>query len=412
MKLAPALLEMWMRQYYFDTELDIGSSGVRNFSLAEVRQLTGLRIEDLDAILFQDSQTLGGQGLRRAVADRWAHGKTERVMATHGSTDANFMIANALLSPGDEVVALDPSYQQLYGIAEAMGCRLKRWPLRAERGFRPDLEDARRVIGPGTRLVVVNFPHNPTGATLSAADQAELIQLVEEAGAYLIWDDAFGDLAWDAPPLFPPGSDSERAISMGTLSKAYGLPGLRVGWCIAAEEILERFVRIRDYTTLHLSPLVEKVAERAIANGDVLLRLRREEALENLAILEAWAEDHADRIGWVRPQGGVSVFIRFLDVADVEAFCHRLAREHKVLLVPGSCFHRPAYARLGFGCATAELEEGLARLSRLLNEGERRAVAVTGRRRERNDVEDGVVARRGPGGEGADERSRIAPSEL
>jgi capreomycidine synthase len=366
MQLAPALLEKWMREYYFDTEIDIGSSGVRNFSLAEVRQLTGLLSEDLDTIVFQDSQTLGGRGLRRAVADRWARGKVERVMATHGSTDANFMIAHALLSPGDEVVVLDPSYQQLYGVAEAIGCHLKRWPLRPERGFRPDLADARQVIGPGTRLVVVNFPHNPTGAFLTEGEQDELIRLVEAAGAFLIWDDAFGDLTYDTPPLPSPANKSDRAISMGTLSKAYGLPGLRVGWCLAAEEVLERFVRIRDYTTLHLSPLVERVAEKVIEKGDALLLPRLEEARGNLALLEAWAGDHADRIGWVRPGGGVSAFIRFLDIPDVEAFCHRLAREHKVLLVPGNCFRCPEYARLGFGCATAELEEGLARLSRLL----------------------------------------------
>ena len=368
MRLAPALLEDWMREYYFAAEIDIGSSGVRSFSLAEIRRLTGLSTEEMDALVFQDSQTLGGPGLRRAIAGRWAEGRVERVMATHGSTDANFLVANALLSPGDEVVVLDPSYQQLYGIAEAIGCRLKRWPLREERGFRPDLEDARRLIGPSTRLVVVNFPHNPTGATLTEEEQGELVRLVEAAGAWLLWDDAFGDLTYGTPPLPSPGARSDRAISIGTLSKAYGLPGLRVGWCIAAEEILERFIRIRDYTMLHLSPLVELVAERAITHGDVLLRLRLDEARKNLAVLTSWAERHADRIGWLPPAGGVSAFPRFLDIADVEAFCHRLAQDQRVLLVPGSCFQRPRHARLGFGCATAELEEGLERLSKLLGD--------------------------------------------
>jgi capreomycidine synthase len=366
MNLAPALLENWMREYYFAVEIDIGSSGVRDYSLTEVRQLTGLQPEELDAVVFHDSQTLGGTGLRQAMADRWAGGKVERVMATHGSTEANFLIANALLSPGDEIVALEPSYQQLYGIAEAIGCRVRRWELRPENGFQPDIEDARRVIGPGTRLVVVNFPHNPTGATLSEADQDELIRLVEAAGAYLVWDDAFGDLTYGTPPLPSPGAKSDRAISMGTLSKAYGLPGLRVGWCIAAPEVLERLVRIRDYTMLHLSPLVELVAEKAIRHGDALLRPRLAEAFRNRSLLESWALDRADRIGWVRPAGGVSAFVRFLDVADVEALCRRLAHEQRVLLVPGSCFQSPDHARLGFGCATGELEEGLARVARLL----------------------------------------------
>jgi capreomycidine synthase len=355
-----------MRAYYFETDIDIGSSGVRNFSFAEVRGLTGLETADLDALVFHDSQTLGATALRQAIADRYADGRAERVIVTHGSTDANFLIMNALLSPGDEVVVLDPCYQQLFGVAEALGCSLKRWLLRYENGFAPDLDDARRLIGERTRMVVVNFPHNPTGATLSEAEQDELLRIVEDAGAWLVWDDAFGELTYGAPPLPPPGRKSGRAISMGTLSKAYGLPGLRVGWCIASEDILERFIRIRDYTMLHLSPLVELVARKVIENGDAFLAIRLDEARRNLGFVADWVEQNAGRVDWVPPRGGVSAFVRFPGLPDVESFCHRLAREERVLLVPGSCFLHPQHARLGFGCAGGELAEGLMRLSRTL----------------------------------------------
>lgn len=119
-------------------------------------------------------------------------------------------------------------------------------------------------------MVVVNLPHNPTGATVTPDQQRELIDLCARAGAYLVWDMAFSDLTYDGPPLPDPGLFYERAVSMGTLSKAYGLPGLRLGWCLAPPEVLERFIRIRDYLTLHLSPLVEMIAERAIRGGDLL----------------------------------------------------------------------------------------------------------------------------------------------
>jgi aspartate/methionine/tyrosine aminotransferase len=157
----------------------------------------------------------------------------------------------------------------------------------------------------------------------------------------------------------------ERAISMGTLSKCFGLPGLRVGWCIAAPQVLEQCIRWRDYITLHLSPLVETIAAAAIAQSDVLVGPRLEQARTNLAILTAWLGGH-EELGWAPPQGGVCIFPRLPTEIDVETFCHRLARERKVLLVPGSCFGHPQHVRLGFGGAAADLKEGLGRLGDLL----------------------------------------------
>jgi capreomycidine synthase len=353
-----------MQTYYFSTEIDIGSSGVESFSLRQLRDLLGLTHEELDGVLFQDSQTLGGPGLRRAIAARLAGGRTDHVMVTHGSTDANFMIMSALLSPGDEVVILDPCYQQLYGIAEAQGCTLRRWPLRFEKGWRPDFRDLDRLLGPATRMVIVNFPHNPTGSSLSLLEQERLVAAVAPTGAYLVWDGAFTELTLDRPPV-PEPLGYARTLAMGTLSKAYGLPGLRVGWCIAAPELLERLVRIRDYTTLHLSPLVELIAERAMEHADRLVAPRRRQAGENLEILRDWVERQGERVEWVPPAGGVTAFVR-LPGRDVDALCHRLAAEERVLLVPGSCFGQPEFARLGFGGPTPDLVEGLARLERLL----------------------------------------------
>lgn len=367
--LPPALLEDWMRDYYFETEIDIGSSGVEDYSMSELRALLGISGEDLDRIVFHDSRTLGDPGLRRAIADRWAGGDAGRVIVTHGATEASFLTMNALLERGDEVVVLDPLYQQLYSVAEAIGCRLERWPLRFEHGFTPDLDDARRLIGPRTRMVVVNFPHNPTGATVTPDQQLELIEICSRVGAYLVWDAAFADLTYEGPRLPDPGLFYERAVSMGTLSKAYGLPGLRLGWCLAGPEVLERFIRIRDYLTLHLSPLVEWIARRAIEGGDLLLEPRQRQAQKNRDLVERWVGGQRGRVDWVRPLGGVCAFPRLNGVADVVQFCHGLARRERVLLVPGLCFGDPRHVRLGFGGSMRNVEEGLERLSRALAGG-------------------------------------------
>jgi capreomycidine synthase len=288
------------------------------------------------------------------------------VISTHGSSEAIYLVMHALLRAGDEVIVLDPCYQQLASIAESLGCRLIAWRLRYERQFIPDIEELRGLIGPRTRMVVVNFPHNPTGATLSPGQQRALIAAVDRVGAYLVWDAAFAELTYDGPPLPVPNHVYERAVSLGTLSKAYGLPGLRVGWCVAAPEVIEHCVDLRDCITLHLSPLVELIAQRAIERADELLGVRLAQARDNLELLAAWVEGHRDVVAWARPQGGVCAFLRLRRVRGVEDFCRRLACSRGVLLIPGSCFNHPSHVRLGFGGPPPSFREGLARLSDML----------------------------------------------
>lgn len=279
-----------------------------------------------------------------------------------------YLIMHALLRAGDEVIVLEPAYQQLFSIAESIGCRLKRWRLSFDRQFIPDMDEFKSLIGPRTRMVIVNFPHNPTGASLDIEQQEELISVIEEAGAYLFWDGAFAELVYEGIPLPNPSLRYERAISIGTLSKAYGLPGLRVGWCFASPEILDECVHLRDYISLATSPLVEMIARLAIEKADDLLGSRLLQAHTNLELTAVWVKQHQGEVEWVRPKGGVSSFLHFPIINDIEAFCHQLAQKHSVLLVPGTCFNREGFARLGFGGPTSQLKQGLSCLSELLAE--------------------------------------------
>jgi aspartate/methionine/tyrosine aminotransferase len=274
---------------------------------------------------------------------------------------------NALLEPGDEVVVLDPGYHSLVHIAESIGCQLKYWKLRFEQQFAPDFEELKSLITQNTRMIIVNFPHNPTGVSVSLEQQRKLINLADEVGAYLTWDAAFVELTYDTPSLPEITLLYDKAISFGTLSKAYGLPGLRVGWCLAASDVLEKCIHLRDYISLALSPLVEIVAQRVIESADCLLNIRRPQAYINLQILAGWAENNQEFVEWVKPQGGVTAFPYLRGISDIEAFCHDLLNLYGVLLVPGTCFHYPNHVRLGFGGSTSKLESGLSRLSEFLN---------------------------------------------
>lgn len=369
MDLPLAKLEDWMRRFYHAVDVDIGSSGVRDLTVAELCDLAGFDVAELKALPFHDSEPLGGRSLRAALADRWTGGDVERVMVTHGSSEAIWLVMQTLVHPGDDVVVVDPAYQQLYDIAAAQGGRLRRWDLSDGDGFAPDIARLRELVA--TRrpnMIVVNFPHNPTGVSLTRGQQDELIEIAAGAGAWLVWDNAFGEMTYDADPLPLPHDRYERSLSFGTFSKSYGLAGIRTGWCLAPPELLAEMAYLRDYVALYVSPVLEFFAERAVRSADRILEMQRGHARVNREILLAWARERPDRVRLTPPAGGVSTLVELPGVGDVTAMCRRLAEEFRTLLIPGECFGETygGHVRLGFGGTTAELTAGLANLDRML----------------------------------------------
>lgn len=368
MNVEPFSLERWFQEYAFTTSLMLCSSGVEEFSFGELRQLLSLTLQELDHVIFTDSPSHGSPGLRKVLAERWGTGNQEEVMATHGSSEAIFLVMNALLKEHDELVILTPCYQALYSIPKALGCQIIPWRLQFAQQFVPDIAEVESLVTSRTRMIVVNFPNNPTGVSISASHLDALIDIASSVGAYLLWDAAFNELSYNSPPLPNPCLKYDRAISLGTLSKAYGLTGLRVGWCFASPEILARCSQLRDYVTLNLSPLIELIAQRVVQESQKVLHIHLQQAKLNLEILTQWIEQHQEMVGWVPPQGGVSAFLRLSGISDTEAFCRRLADTYGVFLLPGTCFGYPEHVRLGFGGPTIDLKEGLSRLSALLHE--------------------------------------------
>jgi capreomycidine synthase len=377
MDIAVARLEAWMRSYYHAVDHDVGSSGVRDLALAELCAICDLDLSTLSRLMLRDSESYGGRGLREALADRWAAGDIDRVMVTHGSSEAIYLVMHLAVDPGDEIVVLEPAYQQLYDIARWRGCRITPWRLRTRDGFRADMPRLRELVRRRPRMIVVNFPHNPTGVTITAAEQEELVALAAESGAWLVWDNAFGEMTYTAEPLPLPLHRYDRCICFGTLSKSYGLAGLRVGWCLAPPDLLARMAVLRDYVALYVSPVLEFFAEAAVRNADRIVALQREHASGNRERLLDWADTLPDLVRVVPPDGGVTAFVEFRRHPDVTGLCRELAERHRVLLVPGSCFGDDfdGYARLGFGGTVAELTAGLSFVERLLRDDARIGVS-------------------------------------
>ncbi len=360
--LPPAPLEDWYREQYFNAEIDISGSGVEDFSLGQLRELIGITNEALDAIVFNDSASLGEPKLRQALADKFGDGNAEKVMVANGGSEAIFLIVEALLGAGDEVVVIDPGYHSLVNIVGAKGCVVKRWSLEFDNDFNANIDTLAELISDKTKAVIVNLPHNPTGTSVSPQQQRRIIELAKQADAYLLWDASFTHLCYDEAPLPEVTTLYDKGISFGTFSKAFGLPGLRFGWAVAPQEVLQRCIILKDYTTLFLGPLVEYIALKVVENADVVIGNRLAQAKTNRKLLSDWIESQQGRVKWVLPRGGVTGFVQFDGVTDIVDFCTFLLDNYGLLLVPGTCFNREGYARVSFGNNTAKLQEGLKRL--------------------------------------------------
>lgn len=365
--LPKAALEHWMRDYYFDCEIDLGSSGVYAYDFGEVARLAGIQPDDLHKVVLDDSLTVGSLPLRQALADRYGNGDAESVMTANGSNEMLFHLLSTLLEAGDEVIALEPIYHALDAVAISKPCHIKRWNMPESEDFRVSLDELKRLVTEKTKLIAVNFPHNPTGVSITAEQQKQLIDIAESVDAFLVWDAAFDELV-SGEPLKNPFLSYHKAISVGTLSKCYGMPGLRVGWCFANKDVIQKSVGLRDYTTLYISPIIELIATKVIENADVFIGKRKMEVAENKAILKKWLTRHQGSVSWSVPQGGVSCLIQINGVGNMDDFCRSFADKYSVMLVPGSCFGKKTYARLGYGESTDKFVKGLEYLTTFINE--------------------------------------------
>ncbi|MCH9686586.1 MAG: aminotransferase class I/II-fold pyridoxal phosphate-dependent enzyme [Deltaproteobacteria bacterium] len=372
-----------MRAWYFKAPIDLGSSGATPIQLGRLRERLDIPPALLDECSLDDSDTLGAPGLRRAIATHYGNDDPARVLVGSGSNEVLFFLLSALFGPGDDVLVLDPIYHSLRNVAAAQGASLRPFELHPGRSFEVDIDALCDAIGPQTHAVIVNFPHMPTGRSIGKSAQDALIERCRSVGALLIWDGALMDMMHRGDPIANPTLRYERAILTGTLSKSFGLPGLRVGWAIGAPELLQRVEVWKDHTSLYVSPLLERIAEVVVDRAPLLLDWRKKQVRDNLATLGAWLETMSDDVQTVMPDGGFTIFPRLPQIHDVDDFCRRLASEHGVMLVPGSCFGQPQHVRLGVGAPPDDLAEGLSRLGdALLQSRGRRAPRSTATRRD------------------------------
>ncbi len=383
MKIETFALERWMTAWETRTPYDIAESGIYPMSARELLAFEpeperARILEDLLDLRLGYSEACGTLALRAAIAATYRATGPEEILVTTGAIEANFLLFHVLLEPGDHVVAVYPAYQQLYSVPRAIGCDVTLWKLRSESGFRYDVDELERLVTPRTRLIVLNTPHNPTGAMLRAEDLVRIERIAASVNARVLSDEAYRWL--DIPggePLAPPMRDLAGAgVSVGTLSKPFGLPGLRVGWIAGPADLVAKCWGMRDYVSLSPGKLNDALAVLALKHRARIVERTRAIVQANLAAAAAWFERHADLVSWTPPRGGLLALLRYafdipsLDLAD------RLAQMHGVMLAPGSAFGCEHHLRIGIGQEPATFAEGLRRTAECFGELRREGVPL------------------------------------
>jgi len=275
---------------------------------------------------------------------------------------------NVVLEPDDHIIVHEPGYQSLTEVAQSIGCRVTRWVADPDRDWRLDLNFLKDNIEPKTRAVVVNCPHNPTGYLMSRKEFEALIDLSRKHGFLIFSDEVYRLLEYVPDTRLPALCDrDERGVSLGVMSKSFGLAGLRIGWIACRnKDLMEKMASFKDYTTICNSAPSEYLATIALKNKVPIVRRNLDIITENLSGLRAFFDRHQDRFRWVSPQAGPIAFPRWLGKGTVEEFCRDLLEKTGVLLLPGTLYQGNfQHFRIGFG--RKNLAECMAQLEAYLD---------------------------------------------
>jgi aspartate/methionine/tyrosine aminotransferase len=366
MRIPDFKLERYFARWEFNAPHLLCTSDIEGWRMSELLELADADArERWERLTLGYTESTGLPALREEIARLYRGVGPEQVLTFAGAEEAVFILMNVLLGPGDHAVVTWPGYQSLHEVARATGADVSLLRLREEDGWRLDLEALKRELRPNTKLVVANFPHNPTGALPDAETWRGLFALAEERRAYVLADEVYRLLEHDPRDTLPAAVELPgRGLSLGVMSKAFGLAGLRVGWLASRDTaLLERCAAYKDYTTICNAAPSELLSLMALRAKERVLERSRGILKRNLEALDGFFARRADTFHWVRPRAGSVAFPKLLGDTPVAEFCQRLVEREGVLLLPGDVYDFPGnHFRLGLG--RTNMPDALARLER------------------------------------------------
>jgi aspartate/methionine/tyrosine aminotransferase len=367
----PFVMERFMSKFEQQVEYNLSESGVHPITLQELLGDDPEAMRDLLATNLNYPHVNGIPALRQHIAGIYQGAGPENVLVTVGAIEANYISVRTLLSPGDEIVVMLPNYMQIWGLAKNHQYRLKTFLLLEESGWAPDLDALQDMVTPQTRLLAVCNPNNPTGRVLTIDEMDAIIQIVDKVGAWILADEVYSGaerLTGEQTPSFYGRYD--RVIATGSMSKAYGMPGLRIGWLVGPQDMVDEIWARHEYVTISATMLSNKLAAKALSPQvrPRILQRTRSFIRNGYPILEAWLNQHPGTFSLRPPDAAAIAFIRYHLEINSSEFAERLRREKSVLLIPGDHFGMDHFVRVSFGLPEGYLVPALERIQALIME--------------------------------------------
>lgn len=367
----PFVMERMMSKFEQSVDYNLSESGVHPVLLSELLADDPNFISELLNTELNYPHVNGIPELRKNVAAMYTNATPENVLVTVGAIEANYLTVRTLLSEGDEIVIMLPNYMQIWGIAKNHGLKIKTFQLREENGWSPDLDELESVVSADTKLIAVCNPNNPTGKILTEDEMDRIVAIAEKSGAWILADEVYRGAERNSEEetksffgLY------DKVVAMGSMSKAYGLPGLRVGWAVAPVETIDEIWARHEYVAISATMLSNKLTALALSPEvrPLIIARTRNYIREGFPVLQKWMDSHEGTFILTSPEAAAIAFIRYgLDINSTE-FTTRLMKEKSVLIVPGDHFGMDNFVRISFGLPHDYLTAALDRINELIIE--------------------------------------------
>lgn len=367
MNIKPFAVEEWMNAYETGAKYNIAETCVDSISLDELFELSGT---DKDAFLnklcarrLTYGAIEGSSDLKEGIASLYHTMAPQEIVPTHGASGGNHHVFYSLINPGDKVISIMPSYQQLYSIPASLGADVKIMHLKKENGYLPDVDELKKLAEGGVKMICLNNPNNPTGALIPEEILQKVIRIARDFDAYLLVDEVYRHLI-QSDDWQPSIVDMyEKGISTSSMSKVFSLAGVRLGWIATHDkDALKQMWSHRDYNLISCGMIDDAIAALALKSKEAILKRNKKIIRENLAVLDEWIEKEP-RLSYVKPEAGTTALVYYDFPVDSYTLCRQMYDACGAFVTPGDCFDEPCSMRIGYAADRDTLEKGLKAMS-------------------------------------------------
>jgi aspartate/methionine/tyrosine aminotransferase len=367
MQIKPFRIELYFGKYEFTAKYLLSSSDAESRTIKELLEFEPGAQERLLEHWCGYTESPGASWLREMIAGIYEGIETKDVLVLSAAEEGIFVLYHALLGSGDHVIVEMPCYESALEVARSTGAQVSEWRRSFENGWAHDLTALEKLIQPNTKVIYINTPHNPTGLLMPAIVFKQVLALAASRKIIVFSDEVYRELEHDPALRLPAACEAyELGVSLGSMSKTYGLPGLRLGWFACRDaEIIRRSLEFKYYTTICSSAPSEFLTALALRHRSVLVKRNLEIVQRNLCLLDEFIKRHSDLFDWAKPNASPIGFVRLKPEHDVYSFCEDVVRDSGVLLLPGTVYDQPRHIRFGYG--RKNMPEALAQFEAYLN---------------------------------------------